>query len=257
VGLGLQTAKYLAQHGAIVTIACRNEAAGKETVAAIKVEFPNAKVSFLKLDLGSLASVHAFTEAYKATGNPIHLLINNAGVMACPLSFTSDGLETQFGVNHIGHFLLTTELLEVIKRSGTAAAPSRIINVSSGAQGGFAFQEGGVEKIEDLTGYSFTCIGIYWGLTCSCGLSSGDKGYNPLARYCSSKFANVSFAQELQRRFDAAGDHVVAGSLHPGVIVDTSLSRHLDEATLKMALAMPLKQRTLSGGMCMSFFDYL
>ncbi len=152
VGLGLQTAKYLAQHGAKVTIACRNVVAGNEAVADIKSEFPDAAVSFLQLDLGSLSSVRAFTQAYKASGNPIHLLINNAGIMACPLSYTSDGLETQFGVNHIGHFLLTTELLDVIKRSGSAESPSRIINVSSGAQGMFAFKEGGIEKVEDLTG---------------------------------------------------------------------------------------------------------
>ena len=104
-GLGFETAKSLANHGADVTIACRSKPNGDEAVALIKSENPTAKVSFLQLDLASFSSVRDFTSAYKASGKPLNFLINNAGVMACPLSFTKDGLEMQFGVNHIGKSL--------------------------------------------------------------------------------------------------------------------------------------------------------
>ena len=108
-GLGFQTAKSLVECGAIVTLACRSRKAGEEAVAAIKSEFPAADVSLILLDLGNFASIRNFVAQYKASGKPLNMLINNAAVMSCPKSFTSDGLEMQFGVNHIGHFLLTTE----------------------------------------------------------------------------------------------------------------------------------------------------
>ncbi len=158
VGLGFETARLLAKYGAIVTIACRSETNGHETVKKIKNEFPSADVSFLQLDLGSFASVRTFAQAYRASDKPLHLLINNAGVMACPLSFTSDGLETHFGVNHIGHFLLTTELLDVIKRSGTAESPARIVTLSSIGHFLFAWKEGGI-RLDDLKGSEiFFCV---------------------------------------------------------------------------------------------------
>ncbi len=152
VGLGFETSRLLAKDGAIVTIACRSVADGTNTVKKIKDEFPDSRVSFLHpLDLGSFASVRAFASAYKAAGNPLHVLINNAGVMACPKTLTSDGLEMQFGVNHIGHYLLTKELLDVLKSSGTAASPSRVINLSSRGHFMFAPQDVGI-RFDDLQG---------------------------------------------------------------------------------------------------------
>ena len=151
-GLGFETAISLARYGAIVTIACRSKTTGEAAISKIKAEIPSADVSLLLLDLGNFASIRAFVASYKATGKPLNLLINNAGVMACPKSFTSNGLETQFGVNHVGHFLLTTELLDVLKRSGTADAPSRVVNLSSIAQ--WFFAPPCAIRFDDLQGWS-------------------------------------------------------------------------------------------------------
>ncbi len=150
-GLGLETARSLAKYGAIVVVACRSEVNGKSAVESIKNEIPDAQVIFMQLELASFDSIRKFVEAYKATGFPLYLLINNAGVMACPKSFTADGLETQFGVNHIGHFLLTTELLNLLKESGTTASPARIINLSSRAHFRFAPADIGI-RMDDLRG---------------------------------------------------------------------------------------------------------
>lgn len=149
-GLGFETARSLAKHGAIVTIACRSKGSGDEAVSRIKAENSNAQVSHLSLDLASFASVRAFSAAYKESGQPLNYLINNAGVMACDKMYSSDGLEMQFGVNHVGHFLLTTELLDVLKRSGSAESPSRVVTLSSYASYLFAPYVG--IRFDDLKG---------------------------------------------------------------------------------------------------------
>ncbi len=153
VGLGLETARSLAKAGATVTVASRSKTLGEAAVQSIKAEIPEASISFSELDLGSFASIRSFANVYKASGNPLHVLINNAGVMACPHSKTVEGLEMQFGVNHIGHFLLTTELLELLKASGTAATPSRVVNLSSLGQYLVRLPEGGNPiRFDDLSG---------------------------------------------------------------------------------------------------------
>lgn len=149
-GLGFETARSLAKYGAIVIIACRSKKNGDEAVAKIKGEIAGAQVSFLQLDLASLTSVRAFTREYKASRKPLHFLVNNAGVMACPKAFTSDGLEMQFGVNHIGHFLLTIELLDLLQSSGTESDPSRVVTLSSYAP--FLFAPSVGIRIDDLKG---------------------------------------------------------------------------------------------------------
>lgn len=123
--------------------------------------------------------------------------------MACPLSFTSDGLETQFGVNHIGHFLLTTELWDVIKRSGTPQDKARVINLSSVGNYVYAPDEG--IRLDDL---------------------KGERHYNIFERYGASKLANILFTKELNRRIEAERANVVTVSVHPGVIAETNLMRH-------------------------------
>ncbi len=150
-GLGFETAISLAKAGAVVTIACRSKKNGDEAVEKIMKEFPSAKVTFLQLDLGSFDSIRNFVREYKASGKLIHLLINNAGIMACPKALTKEGLESQFGVNHIGHFILTTELLDVIKASGTPQCPARIVNLSSLANWFFAPQNIGI-RFDDING---------------------------------------------------------------------------------------------------------
>lgn len=188
-----------------MTIACRSLKNGEEAVAGLLKENPDAKVSFLQLDLGSFASIRAFADAYKACGKPLHLLINNAGVMACPKTLTAEGLEMQFGTNHVGHFLLTTLLLDLIKSSGTAEAPARIVNLSSIGQYYFSPEMG--IRLDDL---------------------AGEESYDAWERYGSSKLANVLFTKQLQKIFTEEKAHVVAVSVHPGVIAETNLARHID-----------------------------
>lgn len=202
-GLGFEAARVFASHGAKVVIACRNVQAGQEAADKIRKESPAADVEVRQLDLANLQSVRDFTKAYRESGRPLHILVNNAGVMACPKAFTKDGLEMQLGVNHMGHFLLTVGLLDVLKRSGTKQEPSRVLNLSSMAN--FLFSPAQGIRLDDL---------------------KGEKNYHIWERYGSSKLANILFTKELSNRLSAAGDNVVSVSLHPGVITDTNLMRH-------------------------------
>jgi len=201
-GIGLETARVLAKAGSIVLIACRSMKNGSEAVATLKAENPRANVTAMELDLTSFSSIRQFAAAYKATKNPLHLLFNNAGVMACPKTITSEGLELQFATNHIGHFLLVKELMEVIKASGTVDEPARIVNLSSM-----------VCTMAPDYGIPFDDL-------------HAKKSYDKMERYSVSKFANVLFTKQLQRNFELERANVIAVSLHPGVI-ETNLARHL------------------------------
>ena len=129
-GIGYHSALELARHGARVIMAGRSASKGFESVAAIKEELgPSANVDFSVLDLSDLRSVQSFADDFVKSKQPLHILMNNAGVMACPFGLTAQGLEMQFGTNHVGHFLLTKKLLPVLRRS----QPSRVVTVSSAA----------------------------------------------------------------------------------------------------------------------------
>ena len=130
-GIGAEAARVFAKAGAKVFALGRSEAKTRGVVNAINAECGDASpVTFISCDLSSLASVRAAAEAIRDAGVPLHVLLNNAGVMAIQeRTVTSDGFEMQLGTNHIGHFVLTNELTPALK----AGAPSRIINVSSGA----------------------------------------------------------------------------------------------------------------------------
>ena len=127
-GIGYVTARELARRGARVVLACRSEARGTAAVERLVGEVPGAEVEFVRLGLGDLASVRQFAATYEQAHRQLDLLINNAGVMALPRGRTVDGFETQFGVNHLGHFALTGLLLP--RLLGTADA--RVVTVSSG-----------------------------------------------------------------------------------------------------------------------------
>lgn len=203
-GLGEETARALAAHGAIVTLTSRSVANGEAAIAAIKAKHPDAQVSLLQMDLSELASVKKAAETYLARGEPLHILINNAGVMACPRTMTKDGLESQFGVNHIGHFYFTTLLLNLLEQTGTPEEPARVINLSSMGNYLFAPKEGIV--FDDI---------------------NGSKHYNSWTRYGQSKLANILFTRELDRRMKAENRNVISVSLHPGAILGTDLKRHM------------------------------
>lgn len=195
-GIGIETAKDLVKRQARIIMACRNRE--KAEAAKLKImEETDCKAELLvvkELDLSSLESVRTFAADINENEQKIDILLNNAGVMMCPKMATKDGFELQFGTNHLGHFLLTNLLLDLVK----AAAPSRIVNVAS-----LAHEHSGPLVWDDL---------------------NSDKNYSPWPVYCKSKLANVLFTRELTRRLEGTG--VTANSLHPGA-VRTELTRHV------------------------------
>ncbi|XP_028815201.1 retinol dehydrogenase 12-like [Denticeps clupeoides] len=198
-GIGRETAVDLAARGARVIVACRDVVEATLAADDIRRRSGNANVVVKKLDLASLRSVRRLAREILDTEERLDVLINNAGVMLCQKLATEDGFETHFGVNYLGHFLLTNCLLDLVKRS----APSRIINVSSLAH------ERGHIYFDDI---------------------NLDKDFTPQKAYSQSKLANVLFSRELSRRLQ--GTRVSVFCLHPG-IVHTELSRHV-RATLPL-----------------------
>jgi retinol dehydrogenase 12 len=185
-GIGRATATQLAGRGGRVYVACRSAVKGQEAAASIAAQTGNDAVGFLQLDLADLASVRGCAVAFLARGEPLHVLINNAGV-AGRRGLTKDGFELTFGVNHLGHFALTTALLDCL----AASAPARVVNVSSDSH----YQAKGVDFE---------------------ALRRPARGITGLPEYAVSKLCNVLFTQELARRLDGSG--VTASALHPGVV---------------------------------------
>jgi retinol dehydrogenase 12 len=184
-GIGLATATALAVRGGRVHIACRSEQKGRAAQAAIATEAGADQVSFLKLDLADLASVQASAQAFLALGEPLHVLVNNAGIGG-QSGLTKDGFELMFGVNHLGHFAFTLALLDCLTSS-----QARIVNVASDAHYG-------------AKGIDFD------------QLRRRARGITGMAEYSVSKLCNVLFTQELARRL--AGTGVTSYALHPGVV---------------------------------------
>src|SRR5215469_2180567 len=185
-GVGYATALDLARRGGRVHFACRSEAKGEAAVAAISTETGSDQVNLLRLDLADLASVRQCAQDFVSLGEPLHVLINNAGV-AGRRGVTKDGFELQFGVNHLGHFALTLALLPLLRESGQA----RVVTVASDAH----YQAKGIDFE---------------------GLRSRTKSIIGMREYSVSKLCNVLFAAELARRL--SGTDVTAYSLHPGVV---------------------------------------
>ncbi len=195
-GIGKETARLLARQGATLILACRDKERTLPIIEEIKQDSNNSNIDFIRLDLGDLKSVKEFTVEFKRKYQKLDILINNAGVGATPdRRLTKDGFELIFGTNHIGHFYLTTLLLEHLKKSNAG----RIVNVASLMHNGCAMQW------DDL---------------------NLEKKFNPILAYSQSKLANVLFTKELQRRLSDTKIKVVA--LHPGTI-KTELNRYFDE----------------------------
>ncbi|MEV0525103.1 oxidoreductase [Streptomyces sp. NPDC050439] len=187
-GIGYVTARELARRGARVVLACRSEERGTRALEQLRSEVPSAQAEFRRLDLGDLGSVREFAESYDrddATGGGLDLLVNNAGVMALPYRQTADGFETQFGVNHLGHFALTGLLLPRLLRTPGA----RIITVSSA-----------VHALANI----------------DMGDLNSERDYRRWIAYARSKTANLLFVHELARRLAATGSDTVAAAAHPG-----------------------------------------
>jgi NAD(P)-dependent dehydrogenase (short-subunit alcohol dehydrogenase family) len=184
-GLGFETARQLAVHGARVTLTCRSDAKGRPAVDRIRAESPGALVEFRVLDLADLDSVRAFAAAVTSDPITVDVLVNNAGVMFPPRALTRQGFESQFATNHLGHFALTALLFDTICRGGDA----RVVTVSS-----LEHKRGSIH-FDDLT---------------------GERSYSPRGFYQQSKFANVLFGLELDRRVREAGIPVRSLLVHPG-----------------------------------------
>jgi NAD(P)-dependent dehydrogenase (short-subunit alcohol dehydrogenase family) len=184
-GIGYEAALQLAGKGATTVLACRDAAKAREAAVRVKATVPQAAVEFMSLDLASLVSIRAFAALFLEKHDAVHILCNNAGVMALPYRKTVDGFEMQFGTNHLGHFALTGLLLERLLATGGA----RVVNVSSTAH------RWGWMSFDDL---------------------NSERHYAKWRAYGQSKLANLLFTYELQRRLEAAGAAAISVACHPG-----------------------------------------
>ncbi len=194
-GLGAETARALASKGARVVITARDVGKGKHIAERVRASTGNEDVEVEELELGSLASVRAFADRFLARHDALQILVNNAGVMACPFEKTADGFELQFGTNHLGHFLMTGLMAPALLRG----APARVVSVSS--------------RGHQMSPVVFEDIHFE------------RRPYEKWSAYGQSKTANILLAVELERRLGARGVH--ANAVHPGVI-PTELSRHME-----------------------------
>ncbi|MCU1452304.1 MAG: family NAD(P)-dependent oxidoreductase [Acidimicrobiales bacterium] len=199
-GLGQETARSVAAHGGNLVLGVRDLAKGERAAEVVRVaaETTGAMVELRELDLASLASVRTFTDGVLAEHDRLDVIIANAGVMACPEGRTVDGFETQFGTNHLGHFLLVNRLRPLL-----TGASTRIVNLSS-------------------AGHRFSDVVLD-------DINFEQTPYDPWLAYGRSKTANILFAVELDRRGRAAGQRACA--VHPGTI-RTELIRHVTPETL-------------------------
>lgn len=181
-GMGMATARALLDEGATVIMLCRSEKRGKEAYEKL-LEDGNCRTYLILADLGDYDSIRNFTKQVKERFDKIDILVNNAGFISLDRQETKEGLERQFGINHVGHFLLTTELLDMMGEG------SRIVNVASGAH------KTGKIHFDDINLH---------------------KGFNVFKAYSQSKLANVLFTRELARRVKDRG--ITVNCCHPGAV---------------------------------------
>jgi NAD(P)-dependent dehydrogenase (short-subunit alcohol dehydrogenase family) len=222
-GLGFEAARELAHHGGMVIIAARDEAKGLDAVARIKAEQPSAAVEYRAIDLADLESVRAFAASIVSGGIAVDVLINNAGIMFPPRRLSPQGFESQFATNHLGHFALSGLLYDTLRRGRDA----RVVTVTSN------LHKGGSIHFDDL---------------------SGEKSYSPQAFYQQSKFANVLFGLELDRRLRAAGAPVKSMLAHPGYSA-TNLQRSAQSALMRAV--MQIGNRLIAQSASMGALDEL
>jgi NAD(P)-dependent dehydrogenase (short-subunit alcohol dehydrogenase family) len=212
-GLGEESSRALAAARARVTMLARNPQKNEAAAERVCEAVPDADLQLGTVDLADLASIRSFTAGYLADHDAIDVLINNAGVMVCPFGRTADGFETQFGTNHLGHFLLTALLMPAIRSGDTP----RVVNLSSGGHS--------ISDVDlDDPNYEST-------------------EYDAWAAYGRSKTANALFTKELARRH---GDELLTFAVHPGVVM-TELGRHMDDQLMAQMMER-LQQRSAAGG---------
>jgi NAD(P)-dependent dehydrogenase (short-subunit alcohol dehydrogenase family) len=219
-GLGIETARVLAAHGADIVGAARDLGKARAATGVVRsaAEAGGGSLELVELDLASLASVRACADALLADGRPFDIIIANAGVMACPQGQTQDGFETQFGTNHLGHFVLVNRIASLLKPGG------RLVNLSSAGH-----------RLADVD------------------LDDPNFERTPYAEFVAygrSKTANVLFAVEFDRRHRDRG--VRATALHPGAI-QTELSRHMTPEARKQLIDSINKAQQASGAPAFSY----
>lgn len=197
-GLGYESVKVFAQKGAEVILACRSVEKGEAAKTEIMKNNPAGKIEVMNLDLMDLSSVKNFAVRFKENHSRLNVLLNNAGIMIPPYGLTKDGFESQIGTNHLGHFALTGQLIDLIVKT----PKSRVVSTSS-----LAHKNG----MMDFDNFLF----------------DNGKGYTPMKAYGRSKLANLLFIYELQRLFEAIGIDSVAVAAHPGVS-QTNLMRFVE-----------------------------
>ena len=213
-GLGVETARVLAAHGAQVVGAARDLDKAKAATEAVRAGARNGGgLELMQLDLASLKSVRACADALNADGRPFDVLIANAGVMACPKGETADGFETQFGTNHLGHFVLMNRIAGLLKSGG------RLVNLAS-------------------SGHRFSDVNLE-------DPNFEHTEYTEFGAYGRSKTANILFAVEFDRRHKDRGVRGVA--VHPGGI-QTELGRHLKPEVIQQMIDQITAQQAAGGG---------
>jgi NAD(P)-dependent dehydrogenase (short-subunit alcohol dehydrogenase family) len=214
-GMGKATALELAKTGARIVMLCRSKQRGEAALEEVKAGSGSPDIDLMLCDLASLQEIRAFCKTFSERYQRLDVLVNNAGVILPGRQVTRDGWEMQFGVNHLGHFLLTNLLLDLMKKS----APSRIVNVSSGAH-----------KIGKIF---FTDVNL-------------TDNYSVWRAYAQSKLANILFTYELARRLDGTG--VTVNCLHPGAVAtEMGISRETGFGRLITSLLKPFFQTPRQG----------
>lgn len=208
-GLGFATAKVISSKGGNVILACRSLERAQDAKDKILKSYPNASLDIILLDLGDLSKVDTFAKEYKEKYNTLDILINNAGVMTTPYMTTKDGFEFQNGINHLGHFALTSHLFDLLKTT----KDSRLVIVSSIAHKGANI---------NLDNYMYKNL----------------KEYTPMKSYKQSKLSNLLFMYELNRRIKDKDFDVKVLAAHPGVS-RTDLTRYILKGILAI-LALPI-----------------
>jgi NAD(P)-dependent dehydrogenase (short-subunit alcohol dehydrogenase family) len=213
-GIGKVTARELAKMGAAVVMVCRNQERGKTAQAEIKAASRNDSVDLMLADLSSQAAIRQLAQSFKEKYQQCDVLVNNAGALFMQRQLSKDGLEMTFALNHLGYFLLTNLLLDVIK----ASAPARIVNVSSEAHRGRKI------NFDDL---------------------QGEQSYSGYNAYGQSKLANILFTYELARRLEGSG--VTVNCMHPGFVSSNFAKNNGLLARVALTLLRPFARSPKKG----------
>jgi NAD(P)-dependent dehydrogenase (short-subunit alcohol dehydrogenase family) len=217
-GVGRSTTELLAKAGARGVMVCRDRERGENALAAVRRLTGDDRVELEIADLSSFESVRALTDRLSARFDRIEMLVNNAGVFRARRELSVDGFEVTLATNHLGHYLLTVQLMDLLRRGG-----ARIVNVSSNGHRRGDLRRAPLEKI-----------------------LRGDISYGGVQAYGDSKLANILFTFELMRRH--GGEGIAANSLHPGVLATRIWNQNRTPLSLLTVLFKPLMGRPLVGG---------